>query len=854
MTATLLGATAVRQAPRNPYTKVKLPSSPHKPDHIAGNFSIPAEDLFSIKAPTAQLLAACRWAIGADRPMLPPTSLRPDLFLPNVMLQRLLRDLSSPSWRLLPAASLLAFVALAWLYRQHTPLLETPDEPAHFAVANYMAQHHTLPPWPDETRTGPAPTVSPDVPYYYAPPLYYFLASLLIGAGDTAEFAQAVIPNPNFARGIGVNLAAGPDNKNMYVHTAEQNPRHLASWAQAMWRVRLLSLALGLVTVAGSCALARQLWPTNRRWQVTAVALILFNPTFLYLSSGVTNDTLLIALCTWSFVLLGQLLASDDPAVGWREPVLALLIGAAVLTKQTGVILLPPALLVLGERARRQQWSWAKLGVVLVAGLVVVTAVGGWWYLRNGLLYGDTLALAAHNALPPAENVLERLQFSLAQSWGAFKSYWAAFGWATIFVEPAWYLFFAGLTLVGLAGWLRLSPRLPRLAFLKLHHVLWLAVLLNGALMLVWLWRTAAPYGRLLFPVIAPLSCLLVLGWQRWWARLGNKGVDTAVPLLLVLPLAGLALLAPLRFLQPAFAPVAQAAVTAELVPVNAIFGGQYELLGYTLDPDTVQAGDAVTVTLYWQLSQPDAAASTPVVFLQVAPLDPVARVAEASDLLGTPRYPAAFWQPGEVMVQPHRLDLPADMPVPSLYWFTLILFDAAHQASLPVTWQGQPLAEAALRLGPTAVLGSETAVPSPSQRASYTFNQQIRLNGYSLAVDQAGLDVTLFWEALASPAVDWTVFVHLLDASGQLVAQGDGGPRDGQFPTSWWPAGTSVPDRHHLPGKFSCADLRHFTLLVGFYNPATAERLPVHDDAGQPLPNHAVELQLVCEDGRLEK
>ncbi len=851
MTATLVAPTAVRQAAGNLYTRLNLHSSPHISDHIAGNFSIPPVAVCFVRVPTAQFLTDSQWAVGADPHSLLP---RPDLLLPSVMLRHLLRDLHSQSWLLLPAASLLAFAALAWLYRQHTPLLETPDEPAHFAVVNYLAEHHTLAPFPTETRTGPAPTVSPDVPFYYAPPLYYFLVSLLVGEGNTAEFAQAVIPNLNFARGIGINLAAGPENKNMYVHTAEQNPLHLADWAQAMWRVRLLSLALGLVTVAGSYALARQLWPTNQRWRLTAVALVLFNPTFLYLSNGVTNDALLIALCTWSFVLLGQLLSRDDPAVGWREGVLALLLGAAVLTKQTGFILLPPALLVLWVRAQRQQWSWTKLGGVLVSGLVVGTAVGGWWYLRNGLLHGDALALATHNALPPVENVLERLQFSLGQSWGAFKSYWAAFGWATIFVEPGWYLFFAGVTLVGLTGWLRPRPRLPRLESLNLRHVLWLAVLLNGGLMLVWLWRTAAPYGRLLFPVMAPLSCLLVLGWQRWCGWLGGRVLDTAVPLLLILPLAGLALLAPLRFLQPAFAPVAQATAAAELVPVNATFGNQYELLGYTLEPDTMQAGETMIVTLYWQLSQAEAAASTPVVFLQVAPLDPVARVAEASDLLGTPRYPAAFWQPGEVMVQPHRLDLPADMPAPSLYWFNVILFDEAGQTRLPVTWQGQALAEAALRLGPTAVLARDSAVPSPSQRASYTFSQQIRLNGYTLAVDEAGLDVTLFWEALASPTVDWTVFVHLLDASGQLVTQGDGLPRDGQFPTSWWPAGTAVPDTHHLPGEFSCADLSQFTLLVGFYNPSTAERLPVHNDAGQPLPNHAVELQLVCENGRLEK
>jgi 4-amino-4-deoxy-L-arabinose transferase-like glycosyltransferase len=321
-----------------------------------------------------------------------------------------------------------------------------------------------------------------------------------------------------------------------------------------MQRVRLLSLAFGLATVLGCWALARQLWPENWCWQVTAVALIVFNPTFLYISNGVTNDSLLIALCTWGFVLMGCLLCNDNPQISWREWTLALLLGAAILTKQTGFILLPPALLTLLIRARQVQWSRRWLWLVLAGGVVMMTAVGGWWYLFNGIVYGDPLALESHNALPPVESIVERLQFLLAQSWGAFKSYWAAFGWATIFVTPIWYVWFVALTVLGFTGWFgqkrfALSlPKRPSYSYVssnKLTQILWLAVLLNGALMLVWLWRTAAPYGRLFFPVIAPLSCQLVLGWQRWEVRL--RWPEAQGPFAVVLPLAKHALVVPVR-------------------------------------------------------------------------------------------------------------------------------------------------------------------------------------------------------------------------------------------------------------------------------------------------------------------
>lgn len=845
MRTPLIWPTAVRQPANNIYTKKQNPSASNKSGHIADDFYIPAVNLFFVIVSASPFAAVSGHSICVDLIQPSNTLNRPFLLETRIMLKRLLRALQSQSRLFLPAAGLLIFACLGWTYRQQTPLLETPDEPSHFEVINYIAQHNLLPPRSSETRTGPAPTVSEDVPFYYAPPLYYLLAASLVGQVDS-QFAQAVIPNPNFGRGIGLNLADGANNKNMYVHTAAQTPPNLAPWAMAMQRVRLLSLAFGLATVLGTWALARQIWPQNWRWQATAVALIVFNPTFLYISNGVTNDSLLIALCTWSFVLMGSLLQSHNPKIGWREWTLALLLGASILTKQTGFILLPPALLVVVVRARQMAWPRRRLWLVVTGGLVVVTAVGGWWYLFNGIVYGDPLALESHRALPPVESIAERLQFSLAQSWGAFKSYWAAFGWATIFVQPLWYAWFVALTVLGLTGWLwreRPSSKIP--------SILWLAVLLNGGLMLVWLWRTAAPYGRLLFPVIAPLSCLLVLGWQRWLARL--RWPDSVGQLAVVLPVAALALLVPFGYLQPAFAPVATPPDRAtDYLPLDATFDKQFHLLGYTIAPETLQPGSELTLTLFWRLANSAADPSLIESVIQVAPLNPEAQVTAVSELLGTPRYPAPFWQTGEIIVQQHTLSLAEDAPAPSLYWFDLILVDETTQTRLPVVWQDELLADALLRIGPEPILLDGTAVSSPTNRASYTFGQQIQLNGYDLrpAANEAGLELTLFWQALAQPTADWTVFVHLVDENGSLVAQGDGVPRDGNFPTQWWPTGTHIPDTHRLAGEINCDALSQYRLLLGFYNPVTAERLPVSGASGQLLPNNAVEIQPTCSDG----
>ena len=488
-------------------------------------------------------------------------------------------------------------------------------------------------------------------------------------------------------------------------------------------------------------------------------------------------------------------------------------------------------------------WLW-------LAGWVIVTAVGGWWYLFNGLVSGDPLALESHNALPPVDNIVERLGFSLAQSWGAFKSYWAAFGWATIFCGTNLvclvcypdYFGSDGVAVAETAVFIQHSAT-------KVTQILWLAVLLNGGLMVVWLWRTAAPYGRLLFPVIAPLSCLLALGWQRWLARRHWPGAVGQV--MLTVPLLGLALFAPGRELQPAFAPVVTDAIT-DYLPLKATFGEQFHLLGYSIEPETMQVGDAVTLTLFWQLAQPADGSGLISAVVQVAPIDPEMQVTAVSELLGTSRYPTPFWQMGEIIVQQHTLTLAEGIPAPSLYWFDVILLDEATQTRLPIVWQAESLADSLLRIGPEPIFSEETAVPIPATRTDYTFGQQIQLDGYEIhpAESEAGLVLTLHWQALAQPTTDWTVFIHLVDESGDLIAQGDSVPRDGNFPTLWWTAGTTIPDTHLLAGQISCDELSQYRLLLGFYNPATNERLPVSDAFGQPLPNNALEIQPTCSEG----
>jgi hypothetical protein len=63
----------------------------------------------------------------------------------------------------------------------------------------------------------------------------------------------------------------------------------------------------------------------------------------------------------------------------------------------------------------------------------------------------------------------------------------------------------------------------------------------------------------------------------------------------------------------------------------------------------------------------------------------------------------------------------------------------------------------------------------------------------------QVGIDVTLYWLAARETGQNYKAFVHLLDASGQVVAQHDGDPAGGFTPTSRWQQGELIPDHHLL-------------------------------------------------------
>jgi len=89
-------------------------------------------------------------------------------------------------------------------------------------------------------------------------------------------------------------------------------------------------------------------------------------------------------------------------------------------------------------------------------------------------------------------------------------------------------------------------------------------------------------------------------------------------------------------------------------------------------------------------------------------------------------------------------------------------------------------------------------------------------------------LTLTLTWQVTEPVTDDYTVFVHLLDASGDKVAQRDARPCSGDCPTNAWQPGQIVVDRHSLDLAALPGPAGPYRLALGLYLLDGGERAAV--------------------------
>jgi len=735
---------------------------------------------------------------------------------------------------------LVLYLSLALAYWLATPVYEGPDEPMHYAYVRHLVETGRLPPLTGYEGGHPAHQETSQ------PPLYYVVAALFTyWAPDRGDYATLLERNPHFAYPAPPTV---PDNKNTWLHTpAEDFP-----WRGTVLAVRLtrlVSLLFGALGVVATWGLGRELWPSSDWLPLLAAGVTAFIPQFLFMSGVVTNDTAVMALSTcvlWAVVFLARRIrrqrASKLSVNVRRALLLGLLLGLAALTKLSvlGLMLLGGLFLVAIARQERQSWR-ATLGWLGLA-FGVAALVGGWWYARNWLLYGNPFTLRVILTGPWVWETPRPLRAALGQLGGVERSFWGVFGTGNVGLPDLIYDMLRAGWWLALAGWgLLLLRRSPKGTAAWAWALLWAWCLLILALQVRWMQLMIAPWGRLLFPALTAMTCLLVEGWRGWLPA-------HARPTLLLAPVVGLLLLStivPLAVIRPAYDRPAQltpAQVAAHAHPADFRLGNLARLIGYDLDRTSLPPDDWLTITLCWEIVGSTTTDYT--LFVQLIGVDG-GLVSSRHTYPGQGRFPTSQWRPGDRFCDETRIHVDEHAPAPAVYQVEVGLLEAVSGVRLPVHAAGGPLDGplflTRVRVAPE--IPPEVVIPVP---LDYHLGETLALVGRGPLPETiyAGqpFSLTVYWRATTPPPADYITFVHLLDSAGKIAAQIDRSPHDGCYPTSFWVPGEVVSDTFTLLVPATATPGR-YQLASGMYTWPDLARLPVAGPDGQPQSESLVAL-----------
>jgi hypothetical protein len=132
----------------------------------------------------------------------------------------------------------------------------------------------------------------------------------------------------------------------------------------------------------------------------------------------------------------------------------------------------------------------------------------------------------------------------------------------------------------------------------------------------------------------------------------------------------------------------------------------------------------------------------------------------------------------------------------------------------------------------------------------SVDFGDEMGLRGYRVegeARPGGEVRVTYAWYARTQPTAIYSVFNHLLDVRGAMVAQTDGWPQAGRMLTIQWQKGEYIEDTHSVMIPADAAP-GPYTLYVGLYDAATGVRQPAYQ-AGRLVPDDRIPIPLPPEE-----
>lgn len=545
-----------------------------------------------------------------------------------------------------------AFVFLA-LGFSLGPLFEGPDEAAHYNFIRYVQRHHAL----------PDPAGDPYGQFHQAPLYYVLMQPMAIWFPDHDFDRSTLRQNPNHAYDI---IRPGNDNKNLYLHIRDEAFPFQTPTARAVHVMRLVSVLMSTLTVWLVYLVTCFVWYDHPYRRLLTVSIVAFWPQFIYLSSVLNNDNLMFLLGTLSLLLMLQ--QQQNPT--WRRAaILGFILGAALLSKASmGLLALPIGIATVIDK---KLWKYAVLTVALTL------LIGGWWYVRNYLTYGDWFGFNAMFIAWPGQAVnadgsLDWIA-TLRRATYAYISVWARFGQGAVAV-PTWiYRVFDGMLIIVLVGyiarlvlWWRKRDisrwRVRQNVFIVVFALVWIGSIISASSV-----ATAGNQGRYLFPGIAAWGMLIAFGIDTWFNWI-PRAVATGIVTLFLMIVSASALFG-------GFYPAYQVLPVRDEIahPLGIRYEDTAELLGMSPAVPQGYPGETITVELYWRALQP--ASPTLQTYIHAVNGE---QVLWRDSVPGNGNRPAHDWQAGETWAERYAAKLPDTLAPGTQFILVAGLYDPA--------------------------------------------------------------------------------------------------------------------------------------------------------------------------------
>tara|TARA_B100002003_G_C13906975_1_gene441568 strand:- start:98 stop:760 length:663 start_codon:yes stop_codon:yes gene_type:complete len=181
--------------------------------------------------------------------------------------------------------------------------------------------------------------------------------------------------------------------------------------------------------------------------------------------------------------------------------------------------------------------------------------------------------------------------------------------------------------------------------------------------------------------------------------------------------------------------------------------------------------------------------------------------------------YPPNVWKSGEIVRDQYIARIPADLPSGQYSWYVKLVSPEGHVfGEYEYTNSLRVNVPERLFDKPNNITIIDVELGNVATLSGYNINNQ----SFS---DSGILKIKLVWEATANIPEAFHVFVHIIDESGNLIAQSDGEPAGWTRPTTGWLPGEYVVDSHEIilptdmePGSYN--------IYTGLYNNKNYQRL----------------------------